>query len=91
MKIPLIDCDFQVPGVVQDILYMTAIFNSCINPLIYGVYYYQESRSKCENANSHRFVSLSTYSLLFVNKLELSWAKLSLAGAMVFGLGIVEF
>ena len=25
------------------------------------------------------------------NKLELSWAKLSLAGAMVFGLGIVEF
>ena len=25
------------------------------------------------------------------NKLELSWAKLSLAGAMVFGLGMVEF
>jgi len=24
------------------------------------------------------------------NKLELSWAKLSLAGAMVFGLGMVE-
>ena len=25
------------------------------------------------------------------NKLERSWAKLSLAGTMVFGLGIVEF
>ena len=27
---------------------------------------------------------------IYSNKLELSWAKLSLAGAMVFGLGIVE-
>ena len=26
-----------------------------------------------------------------IKKLELSWAKLSLAGAIVFGLGIVEF
>ena len=33
-------------------------------------------------------ISFRTYNK---NKLELSWAKLSLAGAMVFGLGIVEF
>ena len=34
----------QVPGSVQDILYLTAVLNSCLNPLIYGVYYYTEKR-----------------------------------------------
>ena len=36
----------QVPGVVQDILYLTAILNSCINPLIYGVYYYRDKDNR---------------------------------------------
>ena len=35
----------QVPGSVQDILYLTAVFNSCLNPLIYGVYYYTDNRT----------------------------------------------
>jgi hypothetical protein len=35
-----------VPGSVQDILYLTAVFNSCLNPLIYGVYYYTENRTQ---------------------------------------------
>ena len=34
----------QIPGSVQDILYLTAVLNSCINPFIYGVYYYTENR-----------------------------------------------
>ena len=34
----------RVPGVAQDILYLTAVFNSCLNPFIYGVYYYSERR-----------------------------------------------
>ena len=32
----------QVPGLVQDILYLTAMLNTTINPLIYGVYYFSE-------------------------------------------------
>ena len=33
----------QVPASVQDILYLTAVLNTCINPFIYGVYYYSEN------------------------------------------------
>merc|ERR1719244_511832 len=33
----------KIPGAVQDILYRTAVLNSCINPLIYGAYYYSET------------------------------------------------
>ena len=36
----------QVPGLVLDLLYLTAVFNSCVNPLIYGVYYYSESKAR---------------------------------------------
>ena len=31
-----------MPGLVQDILYLTAMLNTTINPLIYGVYYFSE-------------------------------------------------
>ena len=27
----------QVPVIVKDILYLTAVLNSCMNPIIYGV------------------------------------------------------
>ena len=30
-----------VPGLVQDVIYLTAVLNSCINPVIYGMYYYR--------------------------------------------------
>ena len=36
----------QVPGPVQDILYLTAVFNSCVNPFIYGASYYNEARNR---------------------------------------------
>jgi len=44
----------QVPGLVQDILYLTAVLNTCINPLIYGVYYYSERASQASRAVSSR-------------------------------------
>ena len=34
----------QIPVIVKDILYLTAVLNSCINPIIYGVYYFSERR-----------------------------------------------
>ena len=37
----------EVPAPVQDILYLTAAVNSCINPFIYGVYYYKENTAPC--------------------------------------------
>ena len=30
-----------VPGLVQDVIYLTAVLNSCVNPVIYGMYYYR--------------------------------------------------
>ena len=44
----------KVPGLVQDILYLTAVLNTCINPLIYGVYYYSERGSQYTRDNSSR-------------------------------------
>ena len=32
----------KVPPIVQDLLYMTAVLNSCINPFVYGLYYNSE-------------------------------------------------
>jgi len=40
----------RVPGVAQDILYLTAVFNSCLNPFIYGVYYYSERRTRRQDS-----------------------------------------
>lgn len=40
-----IQCTFaQIPVIVKDILYLTAVLNSCINPIIYGVYHFSERR-----------------------------------------------
>ena len=30
--------------IVKDILYLTAVLNSCINPVIYGAYYFSDRR-----------------------------------------------
>ena len=44
----------QVPGLVQDILYLTAILNSCINPVIYGVYYYSRDKDQVVKGGNRR-------------------------------------
>ena len=36
----------SVPGWVQDFLYLTAVLNSCINPVVYGHYYHGERRGR---------------------------------------------
>ena len=35
-----------VPGLVQDVIYLTAVLNSCVNPVIYGMYYYRSRQIK---------------------------------------------
>ena len=32
-----------VPGIVQEVIYLTAGLNSCLNPLLYGAYYYSKN------------------------------------------------
>ena len=36
----------QVPVIVKDILYLTAVLNSCMNPIIYGVEHENEKSKK---------------------------------------------
>lgn len=36
----------SVPGWVQDFLYLTAVLNSCINPVVYGHYYHGERKGR---------------------------------------------
>ena len=36
----------EVPLIVQDILYCTAVLNSCINPFVYGLYYHSEKANQ---------------------------------------------
>ena len=36
----------QVPVIVKDILYLTAVLNSCMNPIIYGVENENENSTK---------------------------------------------
>ena len=44
----------QVPGWIQDILYLTAVLNSCLNPLVYGHYYLSEKRRRHEDNKASR-------------------------------------
>jgi len=36
----------SVPAIVQDGLFFTAVFNSCINPLVYGSFYFKSLKTK---------------------------------------------
>ena len=36
----------MVPGLVQDIIYLTAVLNSCVNPIIYGMYFYTGTKRR---------------------------------------------
>ena len=38
--------NLQVPVIVKDILYLTAVLNSCMNPIIYGVEKENENSTK---------------------------------------------
>ena len=55
------DIFVEVPGLVLDILYLTAVLNSCVNPIIYGIYFYVENRpGNAGQTNTSRFCN--TYS-----------------------------
>ena len=40
------DSSQMVPGLVQDIIYLTTVLNSCVNPIIYGMYFYTGSKRR---------------------------------------------
>ena len=42
----------SVPGWVQDLFYLTAVLNSCINPVVYGHYYHGERRRQTESSRT---------------------------------------
>merc|ERR1712037_685825 len=43
----------KVPQLMRDVLYLTAVLNSCINPIIYGVYYFSERNSRITGHRSN--------------------------------------
>ena len=45
----------QVPVIVKDILYLTAVLNSCMNPIIYGVENENEKSKKWDLKRVHHF------------------------------------
>ena len=71
----------QIPVIVKDILYLTAVLNSCINPIIYGVYYFSERRlTRYPSTNTTRamihfssrqyLTSYKCYVRIFINQAE---------------------
>ena len=32
----------DIPGIVHEMIYLTAVFNSCLNSLVYGAFYYTD-------------------------------------------------
>ena len=45
----------QVPVIVKDILYLTAVLNSCMNPIIYGVENENEKYKKWDLKRVYHF------------------------------------
>ena len=55
----------EVPGLVLDILHLTAVLNSCVNPIIYGIYFYVENRhGSARQTNTSRFLIFTLNHLL---------------------------
>ena len=48
------DFYLEVPSLLRDILYLTAVLNSSVNPIIYGLYFYREDRNRHMQANTTR-------------------------------------
>jgi len=44
----------DVPAGVQDALFLTAVFNSCLNPLVYGGFYFRYVKHECRALSSSR-------------------------------------
>ena len=50
----------DIPGIVHELIYLTAVFNSCLNSFVYGAFYYTETpqpllhvRARESNPNLH--------------------------------------
>ena len=52
---------------MQDILYLTAMLNTCINPLIYGVYYFSERSGPEEQRTRNEYVFIYLYILYIIS------------------------
>ena len=51
----------HVPGIIQEVIYLTAGLNSVLNPLLYGAYYYSKIiNSNSPQANTQRHVMTTT-------------------------------
>ena len=48
----------NVSPIVQDILFLTAVLNSCLNPFVYGGFYIKKSQMQRNTAESYRLSAL---------------------------------
>ena len=46
--------------ILQDALFLTAVFNSCINPLVYGSFYFKSLRKSQNNSGGQHYNTHST-------------------------------
>ena len=49
---------FQVPEFTADLMLLTAVFNSCFNPLVYGAHFYKDFRTLGRSRNTTRLCSV---------------------------------
>ena len=48
----------NVSPIVQDILFLTAVLNSCLNPFVYGGFYIKKSQMQRNTAESYRLSAM---------------------------------
>ena len=67
-NIPSIAGKPQVPQLLADLMLLAAVFNSCLNPIIYGRYYYRDFRTLASGTplkkRSTHFSGLISYQLM---------------------------
>lgn len=52
----------KVSPIAQDCLFLTAVFNSCLNPVVYGGFYLKAMRKAKTRANKVRLAKQSSFS-----------------------------
>ena len=62
-----------VPGIVHEVIYSTAGLNSCLNPLLYGAYYYSKIKNRSSTQASQRHIMTSTEIWYFFLRLIYEW------------------
>ena len=63
----------DIPGIVQEMIYLTAVFNSCLNSFVYGAFYYTDPPQPVPSTRARE--TSTNLHLNFVSKTKIEYSE----------------